>query len=252
MKKTILATVLIILACRLSAHAGWAPLQASFWSPVQILPEEFDVYGLRIDLPYGKNRDVGGIDMGFVNQATRHAVGIQVGVLCNFDCEMRYQQSPRGYRVYQFPESYNHSVQAGGIQLAGLFNLDQGDMTGIQLAPVNIVLADMRGFQVGAVNFASRPMGVQIGVLGNGLFDPTVTDMYMHEVRGIQIGGLWNDAIDMHGLQISALYNHAIEMQGLQIGLINECVRMRGVQLGLLNIIDESVLMLCPIMNACF
>lgn len=251
MKRVIWMIALLFMACELPAIAGWAPLQVSFWSPAQILPEEFDVYGLRLDLPYGKNRDVGGIDIGFVNQATRHVIGLQAGVLCNFNCELRYQQLPRGYRVYQLPERYNHSIQAGGIQLAVFLNLDQGDMTGMQLALVNVVLADMRGIQVGAVNFASRPTGIQIGALGNGLMDAAVTGMYMHEVRGIQVATLWNDAIDMHGVQLS-LYNHAIEMQGLQVGLINECVKMRGVQIGVLNIIEESPLMLCPIMNACF
>ena len=41
--------------------------QFSFFSPLQIFPEEDNVYGLRLTFPYGENNNLSGLDLGICN-----------------------------------------------------------------------------------------------------------------------------------------------------------------------------------------
>ena len=55
------------------------PAQLALWHPLQVFPEETNVYGLRMDLLYGSNNRVYGADMGLGNQTLEGMVGLQVG-----------------------------------------------------------------------------------------------------------------------------------------------------------------------------
>ena len=44
--------------------AGATALQLAICNPVQLFRESYDVYGLRLNLPYGKNASVYGADIG--------------------------------------------------------------------------------------------------------------------------------------------------------------------------------------------
>ncbi|HQO41156.1 MAG TPA: hypothetical protein PK986_11850, partial [Spirochaetota bacterium] len=73
-----LLTVIIIAAVILnytklyaldSEESEWTPLQLALFNPVQIFDEKCNVYGLRLNLIYGVNSDLYGIDIGMVNKA---------------------------------------------------------------------------------------------------------------------------------------------------------------------------------------
>ncbi|MBR0241133.1 MAG: hypothetical protein IJQ54_01260, partial [Kiritimatiellae bacterium] len=79
MKKLIAAAALILSATVASADATW--FQLSFYSPGDLmLPwARSDVYGLRLDLPYGNNDGkLVGADLGVVGVLDEGMTGLQV------------------------------------------------------------------------------------------------------------------------------------------------------------------------------
>ena len=77
MKKLIAAAFLILSASVASADATWC--QLSFYSPGDLmLPwARSDVYGLRLDLPYGNNSGkLIGADFGFVGVLSEGMTGL--------------------------------------------------------------------------------------------------------------------------------------------------------------------------------
>lgn len=120
----ILLAALSALAPPLAAQGK--PIQVAVFPPVQLVPENQAVRGIRIDLPYGRNTAVSGLDIGFVNHTTR---GPSVG--------LEY----------------------------GLVNLSDGDFSGWQASLVGITQGKLTGLQTGAVNSATRGEGVQYGLV---------------------------------------------------------------------------------------
>jgi len=47
------------------------PFQISLFTPVQIIPEDTAIKGIRINLIYGRNAAVKGIDLGLINHTIR-------------------------------------------------------------------------------------------------------------------------------------------------------------------------------------
>ena len=79
MKKLIVAAFLILSASVASADATWC--QLSFYSPGDLMIPwaRSDVYGLRIDLPYGNNNGkLVGVDLGVVGALSEGMTGLQV------------------------------------------------------------------------------------------------------------------------------------------------------------------------------
>lgn len=122
-----------------------------------------------------------------------------------------------------------------GVQMAGWFNQVGGKVDGVQIAglfnsnldSVNAVqLAGLANFTTGAVD------GVQLAGLGN--FSP-------QSVKGVQIAGLLNfTAADLEGSQIGGGLNFtANEVKGSQVGLVNFARKVDGFQLGLFNYSDS-------------
>jgi len=85
----------------------------------------------------------------------------------------------------------------------------------------------MSGFQVGIYNTAGRA-----------------------DVTGLQIG-LWNEARTMRGIQVG-LINVVDVAQGFQIGLVNRAESLYGFQAGGVNVIRESEIAFCPLLNVGF
>ena len=56
-----------------------SPVQLSLFSPIQIVAPEKSVSGVRLNLIYGKNVDVTGIDWGLVNHNTGNGYAWQSG-----------------------------------------------------------------------------------------------------------------------------------------------------------------------------
>ncbi len=95
-------------------------------NPIQIFPESTPITGLRLNLLYGKNTTVKGLDIGFVNHTTS---GTSKG--------------------WQF----------------GLVGLNDANFTGFQDNAVNLTKEKMEGLQFGVFNYAGSMSGVQIGIV---------------------------------------------------------------------------------------
>ena len=102
------------------------PIQLALFSPVQIFPEDTAISGIRINLLYGKNTSITGLDWGLVNHTT--------------------------------------SGQSLGVQF-GLVGLADGDFKGLQDNFVNVTHGDFEGLQWGFVNYANYANGLQLGFI---------------------------------------------------------------------------------------
>jgi hypothetical protein len=106
------------------------PIQLSLFSPIQLVPENNAISGIRLSLLYGKNTYVTGLDWGLVSHSTS---GISQGA--------------------QF----------------GLVGLVDADFTGWQNTAVNITKGNFEGFQCGIVNYAGHANGFQLGLVNYAL-----------------------------------------------------------------------------------
>lgn len=125
------------------------PIQVSLFTPVQIFPEETSISGVRLNLLYGRNASVTGLDLGLVNHTTAgESVGLQYGIV--------------GLVETDFVGWQDNAV-----------NIVQGHFEGFQWGIVNHARS-ASGFQLGLVNYAGTMRGLQIGLVNiirqNGAF----------------------------------------------------------------------------------
>lgn len=177
---------ILMLFFALSAHAADStPVQLSLVNPVQLFPEDTTVNGLRINLLYGVNKEVNGVDIGPINRTTGTTRGVQLGAF------------PYG--------GINVTGNLRGVQFGGIFggvNIATGDVTGVQLAGL-----------IGGINAAGNLHGAQI----SGTF---IGINLAKDVKGLQLTTMYNQADAMEGLQLG-LVNVCKRMKGVQIGLVN-------------------------------
>jgi hypothetical protein len=114
-------------------------LQLSLCAPLQIFPENYDVSGLRINLLYGRNQNLRGLDLGLVNDVPGLVEGFQCG-LVNWAGELS------GLQVGVLNSA---SISSAGLCQIGVVNLGK----------------DVRGLQFGLFNMCDTISGVQIGLL---------------------------------------------------------------------------------------
>lgn len=127
------------------------PIQISLIAPVQLYPVETSIKGLRINLIYGKNESVAGLDIGLINEAGSFK-GLQYGAV--------------GITESEFVGWQNHFV-----------NISNGSVQGAQTGLVN-TSHETKGFQYGLVNHADMMNGVQLGIVN-----------YARQMsRGLQVG----------------------------------------------------------------
>ncbi len=124
-----------------------------------------------------------------------------------------------------------------GLEIAGLFNIDKGNVQYVQLAGwFNNIGGEMRGVQsAGLFNFAK---GSAKGVQSAGIFNYAGGT-----VSGVQAGGIYNHAgKNMSGIQAAGIGNYSGKtVNGIQVaGIVNYARRLRGLQVGLINIADTS------------
>ena len=116
------------------------PIQLSLITPVQIFPEEDSVTGIRLNLIYGRNSSILGLDFGLVNHATSGiSMGWQTGLVGIVDAD--------------FVGLQDNAV-----------NMVKSNFKGLQWGVVNYAKA-ARGLQLGLVNYAERMYGLQIGLV---------------------------------------------------------------------------------------
>lgn len=152
---------------------------------------------------------------------------------------------------YSFNLLGGYSAGTNRLELAGLFNINRGDMLGVQLAGLfNQVGGKVDGVQLaglfnsnldsvkavqlaGLMNFTTGPVdGVQIAGLTN--FSPK-------RVEGVQVAGVMNfTASELEGSQVAGVLNFAAKnVKGSQVGLLNFANKVDGFQLGLINYADS-------------
>ena len=103
---TWLVVAIAVLASACSA--AWTPFQASLYNPAQLYPESTEVRGLRLNLLYGENARVAGVDLGCVNLAGE-VDGVQIGGLVN---------GTKGrVRGVQVPAGMNHAGSIQGLHI---------------------------------------------------------------------------------------------------------------------------------------
>ena len=152
MKKALLALIVLLGVSAFSFDT--VPFQVGIWPPnIQIVPEEINVAGVKINLPYGGNKNITGLDIGFasvsdttsalqlnliINQANEQFSGVQMAII-------------------------NQSERSEWLSI-GLLNVTNERARGIQFGAVNSAM-DMRGAQLGLVNYTELMTGIQLGIV---------------------------------------------------------------------------------------
>jgi hypothetical protein len=132
--------VFFLILTSTPALAQPRPIQLSLVTPVQIYPEEDSISGIRLNLLYGRNSTVRGLDLGFVNHTTTGlSKGVQLGFLNMSEANFL------------------------GLQ-KGFVNVTQGDFEGFQWGFFNYSKF-ANGFQLGFVNYVESMKGLQIGLV---------------------------------------------------------------------------------------
>lgn len=162
-----------------------------------------------------------------------------------------------------------YTAGSNGLEIAGLFNINKGDMSKLQFAGLfNVVGGKVNGIQMaGLVNdVQGSQKGLQAaGLINhnrrdvNGILLAGLMNINHDRARGIQAAGLANiigrspTGVHLAGMmnvssghtraaQAAALCNIALgKFDGIQIsGLVNYARNMNGVQIGLINVSDTS------------
>lgn len=113
-----------------------------------------------------------------------------------------------------------HTAGVNGIEVGGIFNINQKDVRHFQVAGLfNVV--------------GNRMQGVQVAGASN---------IVMSGISGVQVAGVNNRTGSVKGAQLSGVFNVAENIRGLQVaGIVNVANRVAGVQLaGLVNVADSS------------
>ncbi|HYO97498.1 MAG TPA: hypothetical protein VER33_23460 [Polyangiaceae bacterium] len=156
--------------------------QLSLWNTLQTSDRTDSIHGVRLNLPYGSNRDVHGLDLGIVNHTTRDMHGAALGFAGYVQRDVRGLQSSfvlsiaRGNVMGVQQGVYTSARNLSGVQ-SGAVNHVEGAAVGARFAAVNIAEGSSRGAELGIVNYARRMRGLQVGIVN-------VTD----ELHGVQIG----------------------------------------------------------------
>ena len=123
-----------------------------------------------------------------------------------------------------------------GVELAGLFNMDQRAVQYVQIAGLfNSVGGQVTGFQT-----AGLYNSLQAGISGTQIAG--LANQVAGELRGAQLAGIVNRTQAAEGLQIAGITNrNNTTLRGVQIaGILNRTSWNRGLQLGLVNLADSA------------
>ena len=232
MKKLIAAAFLILSASVASADATWC--QLSFYSPGDLmLPwARSDVYGLRLDLPYGNNSGkLIGADFGFVGVLSEGMTGLQVTGFNLVDLA-----SVKGFQLGVIA---NRDRDFHGVQLSGILNWNEDESAGVQVGTVNYG-GELTGLQIGGVSWM---VGSYTGVSFDGVL------VARSNFTGWSLAGFNYGHKDVSGVQMGGINVAEESSTGLQFGFINLAKRHEGLQLGLININSSGFLPCFPGFN---
>lgn len=148
--KTGLLLVLLLCGFNQNVYSQDNPVQLSLFNPIQIVPDNESVSGIRLNLIYTSNVNVTGFDWGLVNRTTGKQLGVQWGGVNLTD---------GGFTGWQ----------------AGFVNISKGSSVGLQTSWVNYHQGHFNGLQFSIVNYAATLKGLQLGlinIIGSGGFLP--------------------------------------------------------------------------------
>jgi hypothetical protein len=152
----VIACVSVLLvfgfAAAAAAEGGTKPIQIALFNPVQAFPEETSILGVRLNLLYGKNQDVTGLDLGLGNHVVGRAVGLQYGLVGYVEGSFWGWQN----------NAFNYASDFQGFQ-HGFYN-GAKKAVGFELGFVNIT-EDAHGLQIGVFNMTQTLYGLQIGAI---------------------------------------------------------------------------------------
>lgn len=164
-----------------SASAPVAVVAVALWNPVQTSDENTSIHGLRLDLPYGKNYDLQGLDFGIVSETQRNLTGASFTLGSSVGHNVLGVQSAfvlalAGGTVYGLQEGiYSEAHDLHGVQF-GVVTQVERQSYGARFAAVN--LGDTHeGAELGIVNTSKRSSGLQLGLVN--------VTQHLH---GVQIG----------------------------------------------------------------
>ena len=153
MRRALMLALLLVSVGVVSHAYDTTPLQVSVWPPnLQVVTPEIDVSGLKLNLPYGGNNRITGVDLGFASTSD-NCSALQINLL-NMVSE-RYS----GVQVGVF----NLCGESRGCQV-GLLNTTDQNASGLQVALINSTI-EMTGVQVGLINITDFMIGFQIGIV---------------------------------------------------------------------------------------
>ena len=148
---TLVLFALVMLPLAAQAESP-SPVQLSLFTPIQIVAPEKSVSGLRLNLIYGKNVDVTGLDWGLVNHNTGSGFAWQAGLVNVVE---------KDFTGWQEGAVNMTNGAFTGLQ-SGLYNQTE-DMKGVAYGLINRA-KNMRGVQLGLFNYTETMHGLQIGV----------------------------------------------------------------------------------------
>jgi hypothetical protein len=149
--KSLLLNALLVIIFSTITLSQENPFQLSLFDPIQIVPNNESISGIRINFIYSKNANVTGLDVGLVNVTTGKQLGVQWGAV---------------------------DITEGGFtgwQGGWIVNISKGDFVGLQTAFVNYHGGHFNGLQLSIVNYAATLEGLQLGlinIIGEGGFLP--------------------------------------------------------------------------------
>jgi hypothetical protein len=150
----LMAIALIIFCFHSPSLAGdTKPINLSLFDPVQIFDADTSIKGFRLNLIYGVNQDMTGLDIGLANHAKGNMSGVQLGLANIVGSDFKGWQTSLANVVYG---------SGAGLQI-GVYNYGES-FRGMQLAAVNHT-KKFSGLAIGAVNYTDVLNGLQIGVL---------------------------------------------------------------------------------------
>jgi hypothetical protein len=145
----------LILPGSALAQEAEVPFQVALFEPIQLRPADQGILIVRVNLIYGRNISVKGLDVGLVNHSTGgESKGLQYGLVGYIEGDMLGWQAQlvnmtRGHFTGYQSGFYNEVGTGEGFQW-GFVN-QATHLSGLQLSLVNLA-DDLYGVQVGLVN----------------------------------------------------------------------------------------------------
>ena len=113
------------------------PLQIAIWPPsLQVVPPEIDVSGLKLNLPYGGNETIVGVDLGIAS-TSNNTSALQINLV---NCAHE--------RFSGFQVDCSIFPRKPRLQIGVLMNLTDEVGSGLQIGIINST-TEMNGVQIG-------------------------------------------------------------------------------------------------------